>query len=279
MSDRPLEPQNILQVADGVQIAFVERSGIESKLKARVRGIETIFFFALFFLALVPVQLLSFAGVPGMRALTGVLIVVFLPVAFVVFLLRSFQISMRATGVAATDVPQRLVWVGLRDTALRENELADRVFEPEIFSVWFIGQPSKWFIGTAAVFAILIGGTLWGLQVLVHLFNIGPGVEQFGFAAGFLIAMILFPTYYRVSPGRLELLQFSNLFGRRCERTVFDLRSGRVIIDLKQGVIYIGDREALFRWMPGRNRLAYYVLLAAISTHVAPELPEDQLVG
>lgn len=279
MSDRPLEPQSILQVADGVQIAFVERSGLESKAISRVGGREVIFGFAAMFAVFFVMQLLGLASAPFINVWAVVLLGTLLLIGIVFIIQQNIEMRLPVTGVAATDVPQRLVCVGLRDPGLKEGELIDRGFEPEIFSSWSAGQLNSWFFGTTIAIAVIFSALGYAVEALVPKLKIGPGAAPIGFAIGTLVAAFVSPTYYRVSPGRLELLQFSNPFRRRCERTVFDLRRGRVIVDLKQGVIFIGDREALFRWMPGRNRFAYYVLLAAISTQVVPELPEDRLVG
>ena len=91
------------------------------------------------------------------------------------------------------------------------------------------------------------------------------------------------PIYFRVVPGRLDVLHYS-AFRHRPLRTLFhDLKSAPVLVDLRRSLIFIGEgrkiAEYSFLLVPAGARLAYQVLVAAISTYKPGPLPEDDMVG
>jgi hypothetical protein len=104
-----------------------------------------------------------------------------------------------------------------------------------------------------------------------------------GAGAGAIGAAWLWPTYFRLVPGRLELLWYSPFRKRPIERTVVDLRTARVLVDLRQFVVATEAAnkplELSIALMPRRKRFAYMLFLAALSTHEPGPLPEDELVG
>ncbi|HVP13316.1 MAG TPA: hypothetical protein VMV94_19235 [Phycisphaerae bacterium] len=66
----------------------------------------------------------------------------------------------------------------------------------------------------------------------------------------------------------------------------YNLRTAKLLIDLRCGVIFIDEDsgrtgEFPIVWMRRRTReqLAYYLLLAALSTYQASDLPDDKLLG
>jgi hypothetical protein len=96
----------------------------------------------------------------------------------------------------------------------------------------------------------------------------------------------LWPTYFRIVPGRLDVMRFNNLRNRLVGVCRLDLRKAKLLIDLRRGVIFIDDAdghtgEFPIVWMrrATRERLAYHLLLAALSSYQAPDLPDDKLLG
>jgi hypothetical protein len=98
-----------------------------------------------------------------------------------------------------------------------------------------------------------------------------------------LVVAWLWPTYFRVMPGRLEVMRFSTLAGRPISFERFDLRQASVLVDLRRSVVFVdeGDRrgEYAIALMRGRTRFAHALFWAAMNTHQPPDLPEDKLLG
>ncbi|RJP33774.1 MAG: hypothetical protein C4547_11780 [Phycisphaerales bacterium] len=101
--------------------------------------------------------------------------------------------------------------------------------------------------------------------------------------------MALWPTYYRVVPGRLDVMRFNMLRNEPVSIAQHPLRDAWIEIDLRRCVVIIGRRnepgepqteaELPILLMRRRTEFAHALLLAAISTHEAPPLPDDALLG
>lgn len=94
----------------------------------------------------------------------------------------------------------------------------------------------------------------------------------------------VFPVYLRIVPGRMDLMRFSS-FRRNGKRTrSFDLRSVKISVRCDTKTIEIQEpgqvryRINLF-WFLTPYDLARGVLQGAVSTHPAPPLPDDELLG
>ncbi len=87
----------------------------------------------------------------------------------------------------------------------------------------------------------------------------------------------------RVVPGRLDVLQYAPFRSGAVRIEKYDLKRSRVFVDLKLSVVAIdsADRKLQFSTalISGGRRLAYMILLAAISTHEPGPLPDDELLG
>jgi hypothetical protein len=98
-----------------------------------------------------------------------------------------------------------------------------------------------------------------------------------------LVVAWLWPTYFRVMPGRLDVMRFSTLRGRAISFERFDLRQARVLADLRRSVVFIDEGENRAEYaiglMRGRTRFAHALFWAAMNTHEPPELPADRLLG
>jgi hypothetical protein len=92
------------------------------------------------------------------------------------------------------------------------------------------------------------------------------------------------PLYYRLIPGRMDILRFSVLTGNARLIDQFDLRQAIVKVSFaKQRAelqIRNGQSEEIRLWgLAEPYRFARGILQAAICTHPAPPLPENQLLG
>lgn len=98
------------------------------------------------------------------------------------------------------------------------------------------------------------------------------------------IVQWLYPVYYRVVPGRLDVLRSTPFSDRVQIREQWDLRASMIVANFKEQTLVITEPDG-----DGLNlnlsviyepyRLVNAVFHAAICTRPAPPLPEDQLLG
>jgi hypothetical protein len=149
---------------------------------------------------------------------------------------------------------------------------------------------SRWAVAIlafiAAMFALLLvrgGGRLaWptGSGGLPWFFDV-----QAAIFVAYLPSLLLWPTFYRVVPGRLDVLEFS-LHGARLEQvSKLDLRHDRVAANAATGYVIVrresGEHVLVnYAGLPRRRaEFAKAVAEAAISPHPTPPLPDDELTG
>jgi len=94
----------------------------------------------------------------------------------------------------------------------------------------------------------------------------------------------LFPTYYRVVPGRLDVLRGSPFAGTPWVRERHDLRNAQVIAHFDEDTLYVyspGRRSLEIDWktLSEPEEFVKTVFQAAVCTHPAPPLPDDTLLG
>ena len=114
-----------------------------------------------------------------------------------------------------------------------------------------------------------------------------------GLCAGFVCVMLamltklwcyIFPTYYRVVPGRLDVLKGSPFARTPWLHDRYDLRVARVIARFDQNTLYLyspGQRslEISLGTISEPEEFVKTVFQAAVCTHTAPPLPDDALLG
>ena len=229
-------------------------------------------------------QVMGFGALPG-ALLSGTLAV--LAVLWCVAHVARRSSTFEAIPNPAPDESRRLNCVGPREYLERHGPLADLPFEPAIFHSIFVQKSMPFqtvvfvllmvpaLVVTHYFLAWFMGKPEWSWQIL---FKIWLAIGMALWFSGWM-----WPTYFRIVPGRLEVMRFSNLRGRPVAIERFDLRGAKIIVDLRRSVIFIDgeDRRADFAFllMRGRTRFAYYVLLAALSSHEPPPLPDDALLG
>jgi hypothetical protein len=177
-----------------------------------------------------------------------------------------------------TDENVRLRCVGARRVVERYGQLADQAFEPAFFNA-----------SLAAPFTTAMK-IAWWTTVLAALLLIN--VPQYG-ALWWLIAaplvghgviLLLWPTYFRVVPGRLDVLRYRPFRKHATLLAQYPLREARLLVHLRKWLLVIecpGRERVLLpiARVPHRSRLAWELLRAAVSTHTPGPLPEDELLG
>lgn len=186
------------------------------------------------------------------------------------------------------DAGCRVRCIGAPEEILEYGSLDPVMFEPAIFSpaigIARDSMPAKWCVVIVAL--LLFFGSL-AVRFLgsASLFPEGGWIWVFwgGMVAGFAVASWLWPSYYRIVPGRVEIMRFAFRVRQLPRIQRLDLMRSRVLVDLRRWVVIVGEGRAAtdftIRFVPGRRRMAYYILLAAVAERQAPELPKDELVG
>lgn len=176
---------------------------------------------------------------------------------------------LRARTGPSTDVPARCD-PAARVRAIVTSELASRLradeadmrrnsFEVEVVRAWFGRAPG------AKAHAVLWPAALLALACMWLLDHLIPGRSFFtstlslqlfaAFSIGSLAAELAWPTYLRVSPGRLDVLEYG-LFGLgRVRQRSFDLRSSRVHVNLCAFAVVIEPPDGRERLSALRSRI------------------------
>lgn len=189
-----------------------------------------------------------------------------------------------------SDPSCRLCVIGHPNDLLVHGPLDDFPFEPAVFrSFATVGTTVQW-ITAIPIVVMAIAGLAYP-RLFTAMLPLLPGSSHIGiviYGAGFVVVAAIavawfWPRYYRVLPGRLDIMDYRPLARRgRLIRSI-DLRSAKLLINLRFWTVRIEtdgeSEEFLFRFMPDRRRFAHTLLLAAVSTAPAPPLPDDELIG
>ena len=188
----------------------------------------------------------------------------------------------------------RLATVGSPRQLDRWGVLADAHFEPVFFSATLVQPFAGAMTAVAIVLAIPVIAAV--AAAMSYIMNepfgrvLGSGGGGMAFLSGGIVTLWivgwLWPTYFRIVPGRLDVMRFNNLLNRPVSVERYNLRTAKLLIDLRRGVIFVDESDGRtgefpIVWMrrSTRERLAYHLLLAAMSSYEAPDLPDDKLLG
>lgn len=177
----------------------------------------------------------------------------------------------------------RISITGHRDEINRLSTLVDVPFEPSIFPRVYSG---------AAVWVAAIVGCFVGVGMMSILDTFIPGPNLTGILSGFAqflgipvlwILARLFPTYYRIVPGRLDIMRFSSLTNRTKRLDHWELRTARIHIRFDKSIVEIlshGREVAIrIRGISEPYKFIDALLMGAVSTHQSAPVPDDQLIG
>lgn len=212
-----------------------------------------------------------------------------IPLVFVLWLITQWcfrRRSLRNLPQAYSGLTKRIVCVARPDWLAQHGEFMDVPFEPSIhFTLDLVKSTTyqKWAFGL----------TFLGIFALVYLVakQMGSGFIDMGplkvwgswLGAYAFNHVVVWPTYLRVLPGRLDVMRFNSLPGGRTVTKSIPLRNAHLLIDLhKYAVLITVDGESTevpFLLIRGRSRFAHSLIRAALSTHTAPPLPDDEFLG
>ena len=269
------------------QVHYFRKSTRKSKLQGLVVGVASWIAMAVIGTAVVVVQRGSDAFEVPVWLRVGIIMVV-ASVSWVWWIgalgLRTGKFDRLENAVPSDSC--RLNCVGLPEELSACGELADVPFEPHLFHA---SLARKFTPKMYLVFWVLV---IPGIAAVHYVLSVlgWPRFRDLSFMrimVGLLIAYWstawLWPAYFRVVPGRLDVMRFSNLRGKPVSIERFDLRTAKLLVDTRRWVVFIDDEERQIELpialMRDRRRFAHALLLAALSTHEPAPLPDDALLG
>lgn len=267
-------------------VHFSKKSYRETNVTARTWQIPL---FGLMLAGMACVSLFTILGTPvgltPQRAASFVLVPIL--IAYVGYRIREARFDLRfdRTLDPAPDPGSRLCCVGRREDLAKRGEFVDVPFEPILFTGYFSDETKRHMDVVGLMLTLIFGALFWFYFPMSNptAMNRLLFVMWFSIASSSLIVAWLWPTYFRVMPGRLEVMRFSTLRGRAISFERFDMRQAWVLVDLRRSVVFINEgkkrAEYAIGLMRGRTCFAHALFWAAMNTHQAPELPEDRLLG
>ncbi|MBI5764559.1 MAG: hypothetical protein HZA51_13655 [Planctomycetes bacterium] len=156
-------------------------------------------------------------------------------------------------------------------------------FEPIIFQRGYAGAP-VWLMG--------ILGCCVGAAIIAIISVFVPVAGEIMIVSGFAPFLgipilwgvsLLAPTYYRIIPGQLDIMQFSPLMKRVRLFSRWNLRDARIHVRFDKEKVEIcshgRDESVHLRGISEPYKFIEALLMGALSTHPAGPVPIDRLLG
>lgn len=191
----------------------------------------------------------------------------------------------------AGNAQDRITCIGERSVFRTFGEFTDVAFEPTVFFApvgfhmkrstrrWLALGQTIALLALALVVKHVVFSPWWdwganngmvGALLIMSSALVGAGMEA-----------AMFPVYIRIVPGRMDIMEFFAWSAKARVVRSYDLRESRIVLELKSMRVFIGgteDKVLSIALVPRRMRVAYMLLLAALSSHTAAPLPANRLV-
>ena len=178
----------------------------------------------------------------------------------------------------ADPLSARFICVDLPPSERPGALLPDVPFEPAVFLAFMAVAPSgkSLMLGMLALSVPLVG------QFTDWYNGYGPVGIFAAMFAGLAAGELIWPTYFRIVPGRMDAMRYSFLSDRPVSVKKTALRDVRIIYDHSKYTLHLHTAEWTDYWImlvPRRRQFIHALFLAAASTHQPPPLPDDALLG
>jgi hypothetical protein len=272
------------------RICFTRSLPWSDRPSARLPGVASLWVLGVL-LAIMLVWILATLG--GLRvpfnaipAVFPLSILVLLPTAIVLGIRSRRRHDRACAGLnRLADRTCRVVCAGPPSVAIGGPPLDNVQFPPATYLASFATRRPRW-LGLTwwATF-----GLCFGLGVVLDQasLKLGPGwyLYVFPFAAGGvseLAIALLFPTYIRLLPGRMDVLTFFTWRSAALTVRSHNLRLARLEIDLQSHLLRIRETDqtclVVPKHIPRGHEFIRTLLLAALSTHTPVAVPMDRLI-
>ncbi len=233
------------------------------------------------------IRFLPYAGL----ILAGTLVV------FAVISRRKWRRRLAGSAEGEPDPDARFVCVGAVADITRHGAFQDTFFEPRIFKTGelettlarggVVLQLCVLLCIPIAYYALLMVGISGPVNPLERLSPAHGLACGLGGWAGMASVPWIRPVYFRLAPGRMDVMLFSAFRKQPLSVERVPLNDCRILVDLRRHVAFIDHPEGSprspvemsIRRMRERTLFAHTLFLAAMSTSNAPCLPHDELMG
>ena len=180
----------------------------------------------------------------------------------------------------------RLCCIGAPEELTDYGEWSDVPFEPALFLGRFAILGRRWSRWLSV--GVFVLACLAVIGIHIELTSTWSGTDLYIDLCVATIIMetaigLLWPTYLRLVPGRLDVLGYAPLSRKPVFVDKYDLRDAKITADLRHSFVNIvstpGKIEFGISLMRERKRFVYMLFLAAMSTFQPAPLPEDELIG
>jgi hypothetical protein len=223
---------------------------------------------------------MQYAGFGGMLAV----------ITLVVIAAITYHRSSQTTAEPRADTERLVASVPFARLTLRghRNDIEkvtppDNVaFEPIIFERVYAGTSLVRLFGLGIFLGVVLMIIIeaW-LPVPRNTGAIGGLYQVLGVLFLWLISR-LFPTYYRIMPGRLDIMRFAPLTNRVRKMETVNLRSAKIRVVLERATIVIRNHDnehtIILRGLTEPFRFIDALLMGAVSTHRPAAVPDDRLM-
>ena len=188
------------------------------------------------------------------------------------------ETSPMTSRVSCMGVPRKIA----RMAAL--GPIEDRMFEPQVFlSIGSTKSPARKRIVQIVSGSVIVIVAVWIEWSFMHRVTAPYILFLAGIGGAMLIGSAAYPTYLRVVPGRIDIMECALLGRRIISVRRIDLRSRAVTLDAGKQLLHVDSIPNVdvipFTAIWNAWGFAHAALSAAISTHEPPPLPDDELVG
>ncbi len=189
--------------------------------------------------------------------------------------------------IRPSDTPGRVRCVGKVSRIARilaQEPISDTMFEPQVFRGTGALKSSGPKRAAQVIIGVVVAGSMFWAQwhFLRNMANVHMDV-MLALGAAMIIGGAMFPTYLRVVPGRIDIMECGWLGKRILSVKRLDLRTKPIIVDLNRQIVQIGDAadapKIAFGAVWDNWGFAHAALMASISTHEPAPLPDDALIG
>lgn len=282
---------SVMPAAPAVEpIDFAKRYHLQSRLGKRSLNIKNYFVMgSLFVSAEVFTSFLTRLGIPWFLAFLLLPASMFFAYGCWYFVTRPVGEEL-APWLNTPETPDSTVRVACcgKPQALtrlaRKGRVENIAFEPMVYrgvAALKLRLLERWAWGVVSVMCVVLLYMLaWWLSPRVAN---GYVVFVTAFAVGGIVTTCIWPTYFRLVPGRIDVLRYNTLGRNVMEVVKHDLRTSAVLVDLNQRCVFLAKdgitTEIGFGAVRDPYEFAHAVLLAAVSTHTPAPLPDDALIG
>ncbi len=188
------------------------------------------------------------------------------------------EVSPISSRVLCVGVPRKIA----RVAAL--GPIEDRMFEPQVFlAVGSTKSPRRKQIVQIVSGVLIVIIATWIEWNFMHRITAPYILFIAGIGGAMLVGSAVYPTYLRVVPGRIDIMECALLGHRIISVRRIDLRTRAVTLDAGKQMLHIDSipyaQTIPFSAIWNAYGFAHAALSAAISTHEPAPLPDDALIG